>query len=197
LKNSRGEIRKTMRARRRTLTPREQSRAAAQLLARLSPWTTWQRARRVALYLPNDGELDPRLLIRAALKAGKQVYLPVLAPIGVNRLWFRHYNQNTRLTPNRFGIPEPDPKGSPRLAPQRLDLVLVPLVAFDALGQRLGMGAGFYDRTFAFLSRRMRWQHPRLVGVAHHFQQTDPLPVESWDVPLSAVATDRRLLRIG
>jgi len=194
---TRGDIRRTMRARRRELTHREQSLAATRLSQSLQNWQPWRRARSVALYLPNDGELDPRHLIRLARKSGKRVYLPVLAPFGVKRLWFRLYNQHTRLAPNRFGIPEPAPRGSPRLPAQRLDMVLVPLVAFDHRGQRLGMGAGYYDRTFGFLSRRIRWQHPRLVGVAHHFQQTGPLPVEPWDVPLSAVATDRNLLVPG
>src|SRR5687767_13746260 len=88
---------------------------------------------------------------------------------------------------NRFGIPEPTGR---RCAPQQLDLVLLPLVAFDRRGARLGMGGGFYDRTFAFLRVAGR-RKPRLVGLAHHFQEVAQLPREPWDVPLAAIVTER------
>src|SRR5690606_40461575 len=65
----------------------------------------------------------------------------------------------------------------------------LPLVAFDARGNRLGMGGGFYDRTFA-RAPRARTLRPRLVGLAHHFQQVASLPAEPWDIPLDAIATD-------
>lgn len=191
---SRGDIRRELRARRHELTPRQQKRASQRLMSVLSRWPYWRRAQRVALYLPNDGEPDLTPLIRKAWRDGKQVYLPVLAPNGGNVLWFRRFEASSRLVPNRFGIHEPS-AANPRLQPQRLDLVLAPLTAFDVRGRRLGMGGGFYDRTFSFVSRRLIWQHPYLVGVAHHFQQVDELPAEPWDVPLSAIATDKGLLR--
>lgn len=190
---SRGDIRRAIRARRRELTPREQKLAARRLTSVLGRWGRWRKARQIALYLPNDGELDPTPLALAAWHAGKRVYLPVLAPIGHGQLWFRRYAADTRLIRNRFGIPEPAP-ASPRIRTRQLDLVLTPLVAFDHRGQRLGMGGGFYDRTFSFLAHRLVWQNPRLVGVAHHFQQVEELPAEPWDVPLFAIATDQGLL---
>ncbi|MEX0730510.1 MAG: 5-formyltetrahydrofolate cyclo-ligase [Aquisalimonadaceae bacterium] len=191
---SKGDIRRDIRARRRSLTSREQKRASRQLAAVLNRWKPWRRARHVALYLPNDGEPDLTPLARAAWRDGKQVYLPVLAGRGGNHLWFRRYTPGSRLIRNRFDIPEPSAAGT-RISPRQLDLVLAPLVAFDARGHRLGMGGGFYDRTFGFVHHRPAWQHPRLVGVAHHFQQLDELPAEPWDVPLTAIATDRGLIR--
>jgi 5-formyltetrahydrofolate cyclo-ligase len=77
-----------------------------------------------------------------------------------------------------------------RIQPLALDLVLTPLVGFDHKGNRLGMGGGYYDRSFAFLLRRQNWKKPRLVGLAYDFQQLDKLPAKNWDVPLTAVATD-------
>jgi 5-formyltetrahydrofolate cyclo-ligase len=74
-----------------------------------------------------------------------------------------------------------------------LDLVLTPLVAFDAQGHRLGMGGGFYDRSFAYLLRHSRWLRPRLIGLAYDFQRQTRLPHQPWDVPLHAIATDHRL----
>jgi 5-formyltetrahydrofolate cyclo-ligase len=74
-----------------------------------------------------------------------------------------------------------------------LDLVLAPLVAFDAHGNRLGMGGGFYDRSFAYLLRHTRWLRPRLIGLAYDFQRQSRLPSQAWDVPLQAIATDQHL----
>jgi 5-formyltetrahydrofolate cyclo-ligase len=105
-------------------------------------------------------------------------------------LVFVGWRPGGELRRNRFGIGEPR---GPRLPWRRLDLVLLPLVAFDAGGGRLGMGGGFYDRTFAALrARRGQWQRPALVGLAHGFQRVAALPREAWDVPLAAVATERR-----
>jgi 5-formyltetrahydrofolate cyclo-ligase len=78
-------------------------------------------------------------------------------------------------------------------SPIRLDLLLVPLVGFDADCNRLGMGGGFYDRTLAYLTRRTHWRRPRLVGIAHECQRVERLETGPWDVPLDAVATERRL----
>ncbi len=76
---------------------------------------------------------------------------------------------------------------------ESIDVVLVPLVAFDALGHRLGMGGGFYDRTFARRKRKL----PLLVGIAHDFQQVERLAVAPWDIDLDMVVSDRRIYRTG
>ncbi len=122
--------------------------------------------------------------------AGKRTYLPVLHG---RRLWFLPYDSETPLARNRFGILEPDVSPKRRRALEALDMVLVPLVAFDEQGNRLGMGGGYYDRTFAYLLGRRRWTRPLLVGVAYEFQCSAALPTRPWDVPLQAVATERGL----
>lgn len=187
-------LRRHFRQARRELDPCRHKTNSQALTRLLGNWIVWQRAQHVAVYLPNDGEPDLRPLIRLAQRAGKHVYLPVLAPFGPNRLWFRRADPRVRMEPNRLGIPEPGP-GARRLPAHQLDLVLTPLVAFDAHGNRLGMGGGYYDRTFAFLRRRRTWLRPRLVGVAHGVQQAEGLPAMPWDVPLTAVATERGLIR--
>lgn len=193
--DSRKQLRQELRSLRRALSAREQARAANRLCRIVSAWRPFRHARRVAVYLPNDGELDPTALIRQCWNQRKRVYLPVLRPFGPQLLWFVEYHPGQRLQDNRFGIPEPWPRARPA-APRQLDLVLTPLVGFDARGNRLGMGGGFYDRSFAFLNRHPRWRRPLLVGVAHAFQQVPALPAQAWDVPLAAVATDRALLRL-
>ncbi len=193
----RRELRRNLRRRRRALTPRQQRQAARNLCLRLRGLPELRRARHVALYLPNDGEIDPRPLIAWLERRGAKVYLPVLAPLTLNRLWFVRYHSGTPMITNRFGIAEPDTRHGAhrarRLPAWALEVVLMPLVGFDDQGQRLGMGGGFYDRSFAFTRRG--GPRPRLIGLAHDCQRVTTLPVESWDVPLDAIVSDARVLR--
>ncbi|WJW75872.1 5-formyltetrahydrofolate cyclo-ligase [Thiohalobacter sp. IOR34] len=190
---SRSQIRQQVREQRRALSPREREAAAWALADELGRQRLFRNARHLAAYLAVDGEMDPLPLMLRAWEMGKQVYLPVLIPVGGNRLWFAPYQPGDPLTPNRFGIPEPLRAARQRIPPQRLDLVLTPLVAFDEQGHRLGMGGGFYDRSFAYLRRHRHWLRPHLVGLAYDFQRRPALPAADWDVPLSAVATEQRL----
>lgn len=191
--SDRRELRMQLRAARRALDQRSRGQAAQACLHNLLGLAAFRNARRVAAYLATDGELDTRALIERAWEMGKQVYLPVLLPQGENRLWFAPYTPGTRLVANRFGIPEPERAQHLRIAPLALDAVFTPLVAFDPAGHRLGMGGGFYDRSFAYLLRHRRWLRPRLIGLAYDFQYRDRLPAQSWDVPLHAIVTDRRI----
>ena len=191
------QLRRTLRSVRRALPDRCQ-RAHARCLARLLRRDiAFQRARRIAAYWPSDGELDPRALIRAALARGKVAYLPVLRRghdgEGATRLWFVRFSPDERLHPNRFGIPEPKARGRHLRPARHLDLLLVPVVGFDSAANRIGMGGGYYDRTLAYLLRRRHWRRPRLVGIAHECQRVARIEPRPWDVPLDAVATERRL----
>jgi 5-formyltetrahydrofolate cyclo-ligase len=96
-----------------------------------------------------------------------------------------------RLQENRFGIPEPCVPARALVRAQLLDLILVPLVAFDASGNRLGMGGGYYDRSLAFVAQRQHWRKPHVVGLAYEFQRVARMPANAWDVPLAAVVTNR------
>ena len=95
------------------------------------------------------------------------------------------------LAPNRYGIPEPRVSARELMKAEDLDLVLLPLVAFDKRGNRLGRGVGFYDKTLAFLHRRRHLRKPHLLGLAHDFQRLSAVPTDDWDVPLDGVVTDR------
>ncbi len=183
-----------MRRGRRALSPSQQSQAAARLCRLLSRDPDFIRADRVAFYLASDGEISPQPLLELALKMGKRCYLPVLHPIRHNRLWFVRYRPGCPMQRNRFGIDEPHDKLNPRVPAWSLDLVLLPLVAFDPQGGRLGMGGGFYDRSFAFKTRQTR-RSPTLIGLAHELQKVERLPLASWDIPLAGIASDRRLYR--
>lgn len=188
--NPRQQLRQEIRRKRRALTKPQQIRAAKRLHAQICRRPEFIRARHVALYLPNDGEIDPRPLLESCWKMGKKTYLPVLHPILHNRLWFVPFDRNTNLVRNIYNIEEPPLLKSPRRPPWALDMVLLPLVAFDADGNRMGMGGGYYDRTFSFKSRRQSIQGPKLIGLAHELQRVERLPVESWDIPLAGIITD-------
>jgi len=188
--NNRSAQRKQLRARRNALTETERLEHAVSLCRLLTHQPVFRSSRRIAAYLPADGEVETTPLIELAWRMGKQVYLPVLIPYRASRLWFARYEPGTPLVKNRFGIAEPAHIHRRRIAPQALDLVLAPLVGFDHNGHRLGMGGGFYDRSFAYLLHRKYWCKPRLVGLAYDFQQLPGLPAKPWDVPLTAVATD-------
>ncbi len=184
-----------MRRLRRELDPAERVARAQQLAARVTDHQYFLRARRIACYLSVNGEMDPMPLLEHALAMGRQVFLPVLVPYRHNRMWFAPFSDETPLAPNRFGILEPQVAMHELIRPVALDLVLMPLVAFDARCNRLGMGGGYYDRTFGFLRYRKHWKKPRLMGVAYDFQRVPRLAQQAWDVPLDVVATDAALYR--
>jgi 5-formyltetrahydrofolate cyclo-ligase len=182
---------------RRAFGVRVQREHAQALVRRLIRQLSVQRARRIALYWPADGEIDPRALMQRAPCRAKRFYLPVLNPLKPRQrqgaLWFVRYRPGERLQPNRFGIPEPIRRGPHLIRPLCLDLMILPLVGFDVQGHRLGMGGGFYDRTLAFRRRHAQWRRPRLIGVAHECQRLEYIEPRPWDVRLDAILTEVRL----
>lgn len=191
--STRRDLRLALCRERITLDRRARDAAARRISSRLALEPEYRRSRRIAVYLAVNGELDCAPLIHAAQRHGKQIYLPCIQADG--HLRFRRWTPATRTRANRFGIPEPESAALPFLEPRRLDLVLMPLVGFDAFGTRLGMGGGYYDRTFAWL-RHVGTRHtPRLVGLAHDFQRIHRLTRAAWDVPLDGVVTPSRFHR--
>lgn len=188
---SRPALRRKLRQTRRQLSPAQQRHAARRLYRQLSHHPLFRRARHIALYLPNDGEIDPRLLLRAAQRRGKATYLPVLNPWPRTRMVFQRIEPGERLRRNRFGIFEPVIRTARQRRVWALDLLLMPLVGFDGNGGRLGMGGGFYDRSLAYRARRKKSHKPTLLGLAHECQRVDRLPLETWDVPLLGTVTGR------
>jgi 5-formyltetrahydrofolate cyclo-ligase len=184
-------LRHALRDRRRALSPAERERAALAVAEHLQSLGLPRPGSRVGAYLPVGGELDPTPLIEHALRRGCRVYVPAVTSRRARRMRFAPLAGPLR--PNRWDIPEPSPQGS--VHGRWLDLVLLPCVAFDDRGGRLGMGAGFYDRHFAYLRHRSAWRRPRLVGLAYAFQQVAPMAQRPWDVPLWAVVTDAGALR--
>jgi 5-formyltetrahydrofolate cyclo-ligase len=132
------------------------------------------------------------MLLRAAQRRGKKTYLPVLSAWPRTKMVFQRVRPGEKFIPNRFRIPEPRVNLARQRVVWALDLILLPLVGFDELGGRLGMGGGFYDRSLAYQSRRKNWQKPVLLGLAHECQKVDRLAQASWDVPMQGTVTDKR-----
>jgi len=183
-------IRKAMRKLRQAFTIDEQTGASMEVFKRMREIQLLASANHIAVYLANDGEIDPNVIVTSMWRSGKKTYLPILRE--GNELGFLPYEENTALKPNRVGIPEPV-TDSDLLTLDKLDAVLLPLVAFDKQKNRLGMGGGFYDRS---LAECLTKACPLLIGLGHECQLFDgELPCDPWDVPLDIVVTDKTIYR--
>lgn len=187
----RRELRQQLAERRRALTPAQRIGAAQGLRRSLEQLPEYLTDARVAGYWACDGELPLNLVIPPLATRGQQFLLPVIGPN--HRLRFAPWQAGQDVQANRYGIPEPvEPKEL--LEPFQLDLVLVPLLAFDRNGNRLGTGGGYYDRGFAFLQEQARPTEPLLVGIAYGFQELPLIDAQAWDVPLDYIATEHELI---
>ena len=182
---SKAELRSTMRQRRRNLDPLQQDTAAIAVAKSATELPNWQQARRIALYLATDGELDTQPLASLARNTGKQLFLPVID--SEDSLHFAAWQTDRPLINNRYHIAEPDTH-APRCSIAELDIIFLPLVAWDRSGGRLGMGGGFYDRALSGVSG------PLLVGLAHTLQRVEQVPRENWDIKMDYMATDAGIL---
>ena len=149
--------------------------------------TAYDHARRIACYIAHAGEVDSSYIWEHAWQQGKQVYLPVLDPKINNTLLFLAFHPEDKLVPNRFGILEPALKVKNSYDPAKLDLIILPLVAFDDKANRIGMGAGYYDRTLAFMQSKPI--KPKLIGIAYDFQRVAEIIPQPWDIRLDCVIT--------
>lgn len=194
--NTRATLRKAIRNKRLALSATEHHQAAQDVLARFTQVEAVKMATKIALYWSVDGELNTQPLIDYCLAQGKQVYLPAIHPVCRGHLLFLHYNPNSTLVKNAFGILEPILDVRAVLPCAALDVICTPLVAFDVVGQRLGMGGGYYDRMLApyFSNENKTWvaNSPYPIGLAHDCQQLDNLPSQAWDVPLPEILTPSR-----
>jgi len=181
---SKTQLREHLRQQRRALTPQAQLGAATAAANRASQLPGWLAAKRIALYLANDGELDTSAVATLCRREGKHLFLPVIRED--RALEFAKWDTGMTLRANRFGIPEPGAEAE-RCPIPALDMLLLPLVAWDLQGGRLGMGGGFYDRTLAGVSGPLR------VGLAHTLQQVPRVPRDTWDIALDWVLTDTGL----
>ncbi|UXI69167.1 5-formyltetrahydrofolate cyclo-ligase [Tahibacter amnicola] len=185
-------LRARMREERARLGAGARIQAAQGLMTQLRQLPELTIDQHIAGYFAVNGELSLHLVVADAWRRGRQFYLPIA---GARRqLRFAPYRNDTAIVPNRFGIPEPAAETAQLVDPAAIQLVLVPLLAFDRRGNRLGYGGGFYDTSFAFLHGQDRPTEPLLVGVGYAFQEVDALDEAPWDVKLDFIATESELI---
>ncbi|WOI38518.1 5-formyltetrahydrofolate cyclo-ligase [Alteromonas sp. CI.11.F.A3] len=193
---SRVTLRKTLRAARNALSSSQQQHASLAVRDNLLSLPAITHASSIACYLPNDGEVDLRPFMHACWELNKgaalHTSLPVLHPVCKGHLLFLRYTDKTPMRVNKYNIEEPI-LACPDVIPTfHHQVILMPLVGFDANGNRLGMGGGYYDRTLA--SIQTQTIRPKLIGIAHDCQQVDQLPVQHWDIPVNRIVTPTQQL---
>jgi 5-formyltetrahydrofolate cyclo-ligase len=197
---ARQQLRRELRQRRRALSPSQRANAHLQFARLLlhSQWTSHllQPGRRVAVYFAYGHEADLEHVIALARRRRCVLYLPVITDFRHSRMRFVRYEVDSAMRVNRYGIAEPNARHAEIIPARHLDLVLLPLVGFDADGWRLGSGAGFYDRSLHHLREGRRWRRPKLIGVGYECQRVPRLQPDRWDVPLDGILTEHELQRL-
>lgn len=184
---NKAELRAQMRAMRRMLSADEQRMAAQAVFAQLASFAPYRRARRVMAYMASRGELSLEYAIRDVLHSGKTLLLPRCDAPG--EMTARRIAGEDDLVKGMYGLLEPA-SFCEIIAPQEIDLILVPGVAFDRAGGRLGQGGGYYDR---FLSKSGALR----VGVCHGFALLDAVPLEAHDEQMDYVITPGGMIPMG
>ena len=171
-------LRRRLRAARRAVGASDRVAAAAAVDAMLKRMGLPRPLSRISAYLASDGELDPAIIVRRALALGCEVHMPVITSLRRRRMRFERWPPGPRHCAAG---------GDPA---RWFDLVLTPLVGFDDDGNRIGRGAGFYDRHFEFLRHRNAWHRPLMLGLAFELQRVERLPAKPRDVPLWGIVTE-------
>jgi len=183
-------IRKDMRAKRRELSELDRKHAELGLAKSAQKLFRVQQANKLLTYIPFAGEISPSTLVNNLTT--RDIWAPRITNFRTCSMLF--YPAQAFESINKYGIVEPQAIGIPSPA-NAFDVILLPLVAFDRKGSRVGMGAGYYDRALSSLAHQ-NGTRPFLVGLAHHFQEINSLEPAPWDVPLDAILTDLEYIPI-
>ncbi len=160
---------------------------ASQKIASAVARSSWfSRSRLLACYLSTESEVGTWSVISRAWQMKKRVFAPVVGKKG--RMRFHEVTPDSLLVSNRYGLLEP--LDGEFLPARSLHIVLTPLAAFDAEQNRIGMGGGYYDRTFAFLKNRRLLFQPKLIGLAFDCQRVEKIAANPWDIRLYSIVTE-------
>lgn len=191
----RAAVRRRLKNQRRSLSSAERTERARRIATSLRRARALKPGQRIALYSPMGGEVPLDEIVAWALELHCELYLPRIVNWRTRSMRFVRWTNQSALRRHRFGMVEPTAGAA--ISMRALDLVLMPAVAVDQRGVRLGMGAGFYDRSFAH-RRRTRWRRPHLIAVVYDFQRMhEALPSHALDVPVDAVVSETGLQRFS
>lgn len=181
--------RTTLRRERAKLPKEALATAAQSLLAQFNALSDRPKTgQKVSGYIAIRGEMDVMPILQQLHQIGCHVYLPILE--GEN-MYFAPWHPDIEIEKKGMGLLEPVHDLNERIEGAELDWVLSPLVGFDAQGNRIGQGGGFYDRTFAFKQKSPE-QSPKLIGIAHELQHLEAIESNPWDVRLDAILTENK-----
>lgn len=183
------KIRKEILAKRQNLSLFEIEQCSHAIVNQVTQLDCYQKSQHIAFYYSVKNEVQTHAFIQQALLKNKTCYLPKITSITPPLMNFYRVENFKQLEINRYGIPEPKTKDRSIIAPDELDLVIVPMVAFDLSRNRLGMGAGFYDRYFHGRNN----SKPFLVGLAYEFQRIEQIPLEPWDLSMDLIVTELKI----
>ena len=182
-------LRQTLRDARSSMSTYDVEKHSLAIAQRAYPLVS--HAHRMAGYFALGCEVDVAPLLEQCRTNDQLTYAPLVKQ--GNTMSFVPFKENTQIAINQYGIKEPIAKESDYLRPGQLDAVLVPLVGFDSHCNRMGMGGGYYDRSFSH--RRDSAGKPLLVGVAFDFQGVESVHADWWDVPLDYIVTETRIIQ--
>ena len=178
------ELRKYYIDKRDRIGVKERAEKSRDIGRRLLKQDTFKNARTVGFYCAFSSEVDTREMMKAALDRGKKIFLPKINTKNKSMDFSEHNGDFAELACNFYGILEPQ---GPSQNSRTLDLIVVPGVAFDKQGWRLGYGAGYYDRFLKQVTART-------IGVIFSEQLHSSLPVDKYDIPVDIVITDKNSL---
>jgi 5-formyltetrahydrofolate cyclo-ligase len=170
------------------ISPQEQRRKSNLIEYKLFGINRFQQASAVMFYLSFRNEVCTTFMIKRALQAGKRVGVPLVCRDEGRLLISEIENMDSELQPGSFGILEPQRKFIRPMELKQLDVVILPGVAFDESGHRLGYGGGYYDKLLQTAKGQL------LIGLAYEFQMVSQLPQLAHDVKVHHVVTEQRVI---
>jgi len=184
------EIRNIIKEKRSQLSEKELHLISKAITERIRSFKFPKELTKIGIYYAVNNEVDVHPLCKILWQESKRVYLPIVEK---KKLLFGEYRDTSNLKNNRFKIPEPIVGIESQISAFELDLIFIPLVAFDPMGNRIGMGGGFYDRTLDNKQLDNDLKKPILVGVAYEFQKQNQIQPNSWDIPLDMIFTESKI----
>jgi 5-formyltetrahydrofolate cyclo-ligase len=184
------EIRNIIKEKRSQLSEKELHLTSKAITERIRSFKFPTELTKIGIYYAVNNEVDVHPLCKILWQESKRVYLPIVEK---KKLLFGEYRDTSNLKNNRFKIPEPIVGIESQISAFELDLIFMPLVAFDPMGNRIGMGGGFYDRTLDNKQLDNDLKKPILVGVAYEFQKQNQIQPNPWDIPLDMIFTESKI----
>ena len=184
------KIRNIIKEKRSQLSEKELSLTSKAIAERIRSFKFSKELTKIGIYYAVNNEVDVHPLCKILWQESKRVYLPIVEK---KKLLFGEYRDTSNLKNNRFKIPEPIVGIESQISAFELDLIFMPLVAFDPMGNRIGMGGGFYDRTLDNKQLDNDLKKPILVGVAYEFQKQNQIQPNPWDIPLDMIFTESKI----